>query len=98
MKIDCYGDCADGAERMTGIAREPNGTKRIGGATYLRFAARSPAPIHRLLVDAARSPAPIHRLLVDADGIVRREWAWGMWADAKSLAYVPFDETLEVQE
>ena len=33
MKIDCYGDCADGAERMTGIAREPNGTKRIGGAT-----------------------------------------------------------------
>ena len=84
MKIDCYGDCADGAERMTGIAREPNGTKRIGGATYLRF--------------AARSPAPIHRLLVDADGIVRREWAWGMWADDKSLAYVPLDETLEVQE
>lgn len=84
MKIDCYGDCTDGAERMTGIAREPNGTKRIGGAIYLRF--------------AARSPAPIHRLLVDADGIVRREWAWGMWADAKSLAYVPLDETLEVQE
>ena len=84
MKIDCYGDCADGAERMTGIAREPNGTKRIGGATYLRF--------------AARSPAPIHRLTVDADGIVRREWAWGMGADAKSLDYVPLDETLEVQE
>ena len=84
MKIDCYGDRADGSARMAGIVREPNGTKRIGGATYLRF--------------AARSPAPIHRLLVDADGIVRREWAWGMWADAKSLDYVPLDETLEVQE
>ena len=84
MRIDCYGDRADGAARMAGVAREPNGTKKAGGATYLRF--------------AARSPAPIHRLTVDADGIVRREWAWGMWADAKSLDYVPLDETLEVQE
>ena len=84
MRIDCYGDRADGAKRMSGVAREPNGTKRIGGATYLRF--------------AARSPAPIHRLSVGADGIVRRQWAYGMWADAKSLAYVPLDVTLEVQE
>ena len=84
MRIDCYGDRADGAERMAGIAREPNGTKKVGGATYLRF--------------GARSPAPIHRLSIGEDGIVRHEWAYGMWADAKSLDYVPLDETLEVQE
>lgn len=84
MRIDCYGDLADGARRTAMPAREPHGTKRVGGATYLRF--------------AARSPAPIHRLAVDADGIVRHEWAYGTWADAKSLAYVPLDETLEVQE
>ena len=84
MKIDCYGEKADGAVRVAGIAREPNGVKKVGGATYLRF--------------AARSPAPIHRLSVGADGIVRHDWAWGMWADAKSLDYAPLDETLEVQE
>ena len=84
MRIDCYGDRADGATRMAGVDREPNGTTKAGGATYLRF--------------GARSPAPIHRLSVDADGIVRHEWAYGMWADAKSLAYVPLETTLEVQE
>ena len=84
MRIDCYGDRAGGSTRMGGVAREPNGTKKAGGATYLRF--------------GARSPAPIHRLSVDADGIVRHEWAYGMWADAKSLAYVPLETTLEVQE
>ncbi len=84
MRIDCYGDCAGGVTSANGVAREPNGTKRVGGAMYLRF--------------AARSPAPIHRLSVGDDGIVRHEWAWGMWADAKSLDYVPLDETLEVQQ
>lgn len=84
MRIDCYGEKADGANRAAMPAREPYGTKRVGGATYLRF--------------AARSPAPIHRLSVGEDGVIRHEWAWGMWADAKSLDYVPLDETLEVQE
>ena len=84
MMINCYGEHTEGAAPAKGPAREPSGTKRVGGATYHRF--------------AARSPAPIHRLLVDADGIVRREWAWGMWADAKSLAYVPLETTLEVQQ
>ena len=84
MRIDCYGERVDGAIRMAGVAREPHGVKKIGGATYLRF--------------AARSPAPIHRLALDADGIVRHEWAYGMWADAKSLSYVPMEDTLEMQE
>ena len=84
MRIDCYGDRADGATRMAGVAREPHGTKKAGGATYLRF--------------GARSPAPIHRLSVDEDGIVRHEWAYGMWADAKTLSYVPLETTLEGQE
>ena len=84
MRINCYGDRADGSAVERGLAREPSGSKRVGGATYLRF--------------APRSPAPIHRLSLGADGIVRHEWAYGMWADAKSLDYVPLDETLEVQE
>ena len=84
MRINCYGEQAEGAFPAKGLAREPFGTKRVGGATYLRF--------------APRSPAPIHRLAVGADGIVRHEWAFGMWAEAKSLSYVPLETTLEVQE
>ena len=84
MRINCYGDRADGSAMERGLAREPSGSKRIGGTTYLRF--------------APRSPAPIHRLSVDEDGIVRHEWAYGKWADAKTLSYVPLETTLEVQE
>ena len=84
MKINCSGERVDGASSVNGLAREPSGTKRAGGVTYMRF--------------APRSPAPIHRLSVDEDGIVRHEWAYGMWADAKTLSYVPLETTLEVQE
>ena len=84
MRINCYGERAEGEVSLKGPAREPSGTKRVGGVTYLRF--------------APRSPAPIHRLSVDADGFIRHEWAYGMWADAKSLAYVPLETTLEVQQ
>ena len=84
MRINCYGERVEGAAPAKGAAREPFGTKKVAGATYLRF--------------AARSPAPIHRLAVDADGAVRHEWAYGMWADAKTLAYVPLETTLEVQQ
>ena len=84
MRINCYGDRVDGSAVERGLAREPCGVKKVAGATYMRF--------------APRSPAPIHRLAVDADGIVRHEWAYGMWADAKSLSYVPLETTLEVQE
>ena len=84
MKINCYGERTEGAAPAKGPAREPSGTKRVGGATYLRF--------------APRSPAPIHRLSVDEDGIVQHEWAYGMWADAKTLSYVLLETILEVQE
>ena len=84
MKINCYGESAEGEAPAKGPARDPFGTKKVAGATYLRF--------------APRSPAPIHRLSVDADGFIRHEWAYGMWADAKSLAYVPLETTLEVQQ
>ena len=84
MRINCYGERADGSLDAKGLARDPCGVKKVAGATYLRF--------------APRSPAPIHRLSVSADGIVRHDWAWGMWADVKSLAYVPLETTLEVQE
>ena len=84
MKINCYGERVDGASSVNGLAREPSGMKRAGGVTYMRF--------------ASRSPAPIHMLAVGADGIIRHEWAFGMWAEAKSLSYVPLETTLEVQE
>ena len=84
MRVDCHGDRSCGAARMAGAARWPHGAKKAGGATCLRF--------------GARSPAPIHRLSVDADGISSREWAWGVWADAKSPDCVPPDKTSEVQE
>ena len=84
MRIDCYGERADGARRIATPAREPSDAKSVGGATFLRF--------------GAGSPAPIHRLSVDAGGIVRHKWAFGNWADSESLDYVPLEETLEVRE
>ena len=41
---------------------------------------------------------PIHRLTVGADGIVRREWAYGKWDEAENLDYIPTTETREIEE
>jgi len=40
---------------------------------------------------------PIHRIELDSSGGVRIMWAYGRWEDAISLAYVPINETLEVE-
>ena len=33
----------------------------------------------------------------DENGSVRQSWAFGRWADADSLRYIPINETMEVK-
>ena len=82
MRINCYGEETEGLTYDKNIPRQPLETKDSGGATYLRF--------------GEGERVPIHRLTVGADGIVRREWAYGKWDEAENLAYVPATETMEV--
>ena len=82
MRINCYGEETEGLTYDKNLPRQPLQTKDLGGATYLRF--------------GEGERVPIHRLTVGADGIVRREWAYGKWDEAENLAYVPATETMEV--
>ena len=41
---------------------------------------------------------PIHRLDKDANGDMRVMWAYGSWADAETLHYVPINETMVIKE
>ena len=82
MRINCYGEETEGLTYDKNLPRQPLETKDSGGATYLCF--------------GEGERVPIHRLTVGADGIVRREWAYGKWDEAENLAYVPATETMEV--
>ena len=82
MRINCYGERTESATYDKNPPVEPLETKMSGGSTYLRF--------------GEGENVPIHRLTVGADGIVRREWAYGKWEAAEKLAYVPATETVEV--
>ena len=82
MRINCYGERTESATFDKNPPIEPLETKGSGGSTYLRF--------------GEGERVPIHRLTVGADGIVRREWAYGKWDEAENLAYVPATETMEV--
>ena len=82
MRINCYGEETEGLTYDKNLPRQPLETKDSGGATYMRF--------------GEGEKVPIHRLSVGADGIVRREWAFGKWDEAENLAYVPATETMEV--
>ena len=82
MRINCYGEETEDLACIKNLPRQPLETKDSGGATYLRF--------------GEGEKVPIHRLTVGADGIVRREWAYGKWEDAETLSYVPATETMEV--
>ena len=83
MRINCYGEETEGLTYDKNLPRRPLETKDSGGATYMRF--------------GEGEKVPIHRLSVGADGIVRREWAWGKWEEAENLAYVAATETKEVE-
>ena len=82
MRINCYGEETEDFTYDKNLPRQPLETKDSGGATYMRF--------------GSGERVPIHRLTVGADGIVRREWAFGKWDEAENLAYVPATETMEV--
>ena len=82
MKINCYGERTESATYDKNPPIEPLETKESFGSTYLRF--------------GEGEKVPIHRLTVGADGIVRREWAYGKWDEAENLAYVPATQTMEV--
>ena len=82
MRINCYGEETEDLTYDKNLPRRPLETKDSGGATYMRF--------------GEGEKVPIHRLSVGADGIVRREWAFGKWDEAENLAYVPATETMEV--
>lgn len=43
-------------------------------------------------------PRPIHRIDRDPDECVRVMWAFGRWADAEDLAYVPINETMNIEK
>ena len=82
MRINCYGERTESATYDKNLPVRPHESKTVGGTTYLRF--------------GEGERVPIHRLTVGADGIVRREWAYGKWEEAENLAYVPSTQTMEV--
>lgn len=84
MRINCYGERAESATYDKNPPVEPLESKDIGGSTFLRF--------------GEGDMVPIHRLTVGADGIVRREWAYGKWGEAANLDYIPTTETRKIGE
>ena len=82
MQIDCYGFEAT-SQWFKRRTLDPYLIKRSEGITYLCFGNQ----LNR----------PIHRIDRDENGCVRQSWAFGRWADADSLRYIPINETLEVK-
>lgn len=82
MQIDCYGFEAT-SEFFRRKELPAHLVKTIDGATYACFAATGRRAIHR--IDA------------DGEGNVRHMWAFGEWERCEDLAYVPVNETLEIE-
>ena len=83
MRISCYGEKTDDLVYDKNPPIKALEEKDSDGATYLRF--------------GEGEKVPIHRLTVGADGIVRRDWAYGKWEEAETLDYIPITETKEVE-
>ena len=84
MRINCYGERTESATYDKNPPVESLESKDIGGSTFLRF--------------GEGDMVPIQRITVGADGIVRREWAYGKWGEAANLDYIPTTETREIEE
>ena len=82
MQIDCYGFEAT-SQWFKRWTLDPYLIKRSEGITYFCFGDQ----LNR----------PIHRIDRDENGSVRQSWAFGRWADAESLRYIPINETMEVK-
>lgn len=83
MQIDCYGFPAT-SEFFRRRRLDTYLFKNAGGTLYECFGRGAKRPIHR--IDRT------------AEGELRVMWAWGEWAKADRLAYVPLSETLEVED
>lgn len=82
-QIDCYGFEAS-SEHFQRRKLEAHLVKNDGGIIYACF--------------GADTPRPIHRIDKDPDGCVRIMWAYGRWADAADLAYIPINETMNIEK
>ena len=82
VQIDCYGFEAT-SEGFQKRKLEPYLVKNDGGIIYACF--------------CGGEMRPIHRIDHDPDGCVRVMWAYGRWAEAETLSYVPINETLMVE-
>ena len=82
MQIDCYGFEAT-SQWFKRRSLKPHLIRESDGVLYISF---------------GYSPhGPIHRIDRDENGSVRQSWAFGRWADAESLRYIPINETMEVK-
>lgn len=82
MQIDSYGFEAT-SQFFKRKELSAHLVKKIDGILYVAYSAAPKGPIHR--IDTA------------SDGSLRVMWAYGEWARAASLTYVPINETLEVE-
>ncbi len=82
MRIDCYGKETKSETFAKGVPERPLETKQSGEWTFMRF------------TDGDR--VAIHKLGIGADGVVEETWAYGAWADAENLFYIPITQTMEV--
>lgn len=69
----------------------PCGTPRCGGSPFGR---RFPS---KQLRNAEAVSSAHSRIDRDENGSVRQSWAFGRWADAEPLRYIPINETMEVK-
>ena len=69
----------------------PCGTPRCGGSPFGR---RFPSKTFQNTETLSSAHSRIDR---DENGSVRQSWAFGRWADADSLRYIPINETMEVK-
>ena len=82
MQIDHYG--FEVQSRWFGKRElEPHRIKKSGDNTYVCFHAEDPRPIHRIHKDPATSEIDVM-------------WAYGAWANAERLGYIPVNVTREV--
>ena len=83
MQIDCYGFQAT-SEFFRRRELEPHLLKQVEDTVYVCFGTDARRPIHRI----DRSP----------DGDVRVMWAYGAWDEAETLAYIPINETMNIED
>lgn len=81
MQIDHYGFEAT-SQWFCRRELEPHLIRKVGDNVYVCFHKADPRPVHR-----------IRKL---GNGDIEVMWAYGAWAQAAGLAYVPINETLEV--